>query len=297
MKEAFKSKVSLNAANIQMMTKINDILEEYQEKSYTLTLRQLYYQLVSRSIIPNSDKEYKRISKILGEGRMAGIIDWDAIEDRLCQPKYPYYYSGVVGAIVDVHDTYRLDRHDNQNVYVEVWIEKDALSSIFYNVTVKYGIKLMVNRGYSSISAMHDAYIRFLNQDKPLYILYFGDHDPSGKDMVRDIRDRLEEFGVCPEIKPCALNMDQIEEYNPPPDPAKITDPRAKWYIKEYGNHSWELDSLDPEVLTGLVKDNIESIIDMPAHRDLLIQEDMDRKALSRIARHISNNGYEEFLS
>ena len=285
-----------------MLLTINGILEEYVEKGYTLTLRQLYYQLVSRGIIPNADKEYKKISKVLGEGRMAGIVDWESIEDRLRRPKKPYVVAGIDDAIVDAWRTYRTDLHEMQpDAYVEVWIEKDALSSIVSRVTDPYCIRLMVNRGYSSISAMYDASKRFLRhgmkQGKNCVILYFGDHDPSGKDMVRDIKERLSEMGVDLEVRQCALNMDQIKKYNPPPDPAKITDPRAKWYIEQYGDKSWELDALRPEVLAALVTKNVESVIDVGLHERAVKSESNDRDKIWELSQRVKDKGIDVFLN
>ena len=262
---------------------INEIIEEYAEEGYKLTLRQLYYQLVSRDIIPNKVQEYAKLGKLLVKGRMAGVVDWEAIEDRIRVPFLPYWVHGVADAVDDTIEQYRLDRQDGQEVYIELWVEKDALSGVLKRITSHYHINLMVNRGYSSCTAMHDAYKRFKRQErqgKKVYILYLGDHDPSGLDMIRDIEDRLHEFGVNPTVKPIGLTMKQIEQYNPPPNPAKITDPRAKWYIQEHGNTSWEVDALNPKVLHQLVRKNVEKLIDMDMFNDQIGQEDEDKGKL-----------------
>ena len=111
-------------------------------------------------------------------------------------------------------------------------------------------------------------------------ILYLGDHDPSGLDMIRDIADRLEEFGVSPEVRPIGLTMTQIKKYNPPTNPAKITDPRAGWYIKQYGAKSWEVDALNPKILHALVKKNVEGLIDMQLFEEKIKQEEIDKEKL-----------------
>jgi hypothetical protein len=240
MKQKFIDKLKLSKSNKEMLNRINDILEEYVSDGYTLTLRQLYYQLVSRDIIPNNDKEYSKISNILKNGRMAGIVDWSSIEDRVRIPKLPYWVKNAKEAIKDTIEQYRIDRMKGQPRKLEIWVEKDALSNVLYRVSKKYHIRLMVNRGYSSISAMYEAYNRLSSGD---IILYFGDHDPSGMDMIRDINDRLQQFGIDIDVRPIALTMEQINEFNPPPNPAKITDPRSNWYIEKYGKTSWELNS------------------------------------------------------
>lgn len=280
MKEQFDYFSKLSKSNSILLTTINDILEEYKNDGYVLTLRQLYYQLVSKDIIPNNDKEYAKLSNILKKGRMCGIVDWAAIEDRVRVPKIPYYVDDIDDAINDTIRQYRLDRMKGQPRKVEIWVEKDALSNVLYRVSSKYHIRLMVNRGYSSVSAMYDAFKRLNNND---VILYFGDHDPSGMDMIRDVKERLNEFGLQIDVKPVALNMDQINEFNPPPNPAKITDPRAKWYINKYGPTSWELDALPPKELIRLTENAVQSIIDIDVYNNMIVEEQSQIKKLETL--------------
>ena len=287
MKESFRDDLRLSKKNQEQLQVVNSIIEEYAEQGYILTLRQLYYQLVSRDVIANKQSEYAKLSTLLVKGRMAGVVDWNAIEDRIRVPFIPYSVDDIDDAINDTINQYRLNRQDGQDVYIELWVEKDALSGVLKRITSKYHINLMVNRGYSSCSAMHDAYERLERQEsegKKTVILYLGDHDPSGLDMIRDIEERLNEFGVNPEVRQIGLTMKQIKKYNPPPNPAKITDPRARNYIAEFGNVSWEVDALTPEVLHKLVKDNVEELIDMDLFNDKLIQEEQDKEKLQEFA-------------
>jgi hypothetical protein len=287
MKEKFRDEVHLNKANLELLKTINEIIEDYREQGYKLTLRQLYYQLVSRDIIPNKTEEYAKLSIILVKGRMAGIVDWDAIEDRIRKPYIPYYSEDLEDALDDTIQQYRLDRMRNQPIYIECWVEKDALSGVLKRVTEEFHVRLMVNRGYSSASAMYDAYKRIRRANaygQDAVILYLGDHDPSGMDMIRDISDRLNEFGVSPTVSAIALTDEQIEKYNPPPNPAKVTDPRAKDYIARYGPTSWEVDALKPEVLHNLVTDAIGSIIDPNAFDDM---KDLEQKDIGRLRKLI----------
>jgi hypothetical protein len=293
-KEGFRMGLHLSSQNKERLTTINKIIEEYQKAGYKLTLRQLYYQLVSRDIIPNQQKEYAKLSTILVKGRMGGVVDWDAIEDRVRVPYLPYWVHDVPDAVQDAIDQYRLNRQAAQDTYIETWCEKDALSGVLKRVTSHYHVNLMVNRGYSSCSAMYDAYQRMklqIKYKKKVVCLYLGDFDPSGLDMVRDIKERLEEFGLkynSPDeleegaftIKHIALTKEQIDQYNPPKNPAKITDPRAKWYIQQYGNSSWEVDALNPETLHELIKKNVESLIDLKQFNAKIKQEEMDKKEL-----------------
>lgn len=283
MKEAFREKLGMGIKNIEQLKVVNNIINDYADKGYKLTLRQLYYQLVSRVIIENEKKEYAKLSILLVKGRMAGFVDWEAIEDRIRIPSRPYWVYDVEDAMNDTIKQYRLDRMRNQNIYIELWVEKDALSGVLKRITEYYGIYIMVNRGYSSCTAMHDAYERIKRQEdagKEIIILYLGDFDPSGLDMVRDIKERLEEFGVSPEVRQIALTMEQIKKYNPPPNYAKVTDPRAKSYIEKYGDTSWEVDALTPEILHVIVRENIEGLIDMNLFNELLAQEEEDKDEL-----------------
>jgi hypothetical protein len=294
MKEQFDNKLRLSNANKEKLALINTIIEEYQAQGYKLTLRQLYYQLVSRAVILNNSKEYAKLSTLLKAGRMAGIVDWDAIEDRVRVLKLPYWVFGIADALEDTINGYRLDRMKGQENYIELWLEKDALSGIIYRITSKYHVRLMVNRGYSSCTAMHAAYQRFnLHQDKygmnPI-ILYLGDHDPSGLDMDRDIRERLAEFGVDVTVKRIALTSEQVRKYKPPPNFAKFSDPRAYKYIAEFGKTSWEVDALKPDVLHQIVDDEIMELIDI----DLFLEQKKKEEEHKKILRDFAEKFKEE---
>ncbi len=190
--------IHLSRANIERLGIINKIIATYQAQGYRLTLRQLYYQLVSSDIIANKLAEYSKLSNLLKEGRMAGIVDWDAIEDRLRRPDRPACWDGPADIMEQVIKQYRRDRMEGQAIYVEVWVEKDALSGVLKRVTEKYGIPIIVNRGYSSATAMYDAHNRFVSagkQGQESKVIYIGDFDPSGQDMIRDITGRLMLYG------------------------------------------------------------------------------------------------------
>lgn len=285
-KEAINDRIRLGKDNRALLEKIVEITDDYMAQGYVMTLRQLYYQLVSRGIIPNKQSEYAKLSKILKEGRMSGTIDWEIIEDRLRRPKEPNKFTGVSDAIDTITQVFRLDRQTRQNTYIEVWCEKDALSNVLYRVTGRYSIPMMINRGYSSCTAMHDAYERIRDSGKDeSCILYLGDHDPSGLDMIRDVEDRLNEFGVFPEVVPIALTYEQIETYNPPPNPAKKTDPRSSEYLSNHGGYSWEVDALPPNVLHEIVEHAITTRMNMATYREILATEKEAREELVLLSR------------
>jgi hypothetical protein len=218
---------------------------------------------------------------------MFGVIDWEAIEDRTRRPYIPYSVFDVEDAINDIISQYRLNRMSNQDVYIEVWVEKDALSGVLKRITSKYHVHLIVNKGYGSCTALYDASQRIneaTSDGKKAYILYLGDFDPSGLNMVTDIRNRLSEFNCEVDVKRIALTSEQIKKYNPPPNPAKMTDPRAQSYVREFGNKSWEVDALNPETLNKLVTSEIEKLIDIDKYENIIQQEQDDKAELQRFA-------------
>lgn len=287
MKQKFRD-TSLNAKSMAYLKNINDIIEDYQSQGYNLTLRQLYYQLVTKNVISNHDREYKKLSRVLTEGRMAGLVDWDAIEDRLRRPQNVYTVTGVKDALKDTYRQYRLNRQSGQDTHIEVWVEKDAISSVLKRVTETYGINILVNRGYGSVTAIKDAYDRFgwriKDYGREVVILYLGDHDPSGLDMIRDINSRISEMLEIDELSnsfrivPIALTMKQIKKYNPPPNPAKITDTRSPAYIEQYGRVSWEVDALPPEVLNNILESSILDFLDVDTYKEQVKEESRQKK-------------------
>ena len=289
MKEQFRNQ-RFNTKSQDLLQKCISILHEYEQKQIKVTLRQLYYQLVARSFIPNIDKEYHKLSGLLTDARYNAIIDWDAIEDRIRIPYRHPQFDNVLDLIQCAKNSYRLDRWQNQNNYVEVFCEKDAISGVLNPITERWHVYLNVNRGYSSATAIYDASKRFLeHDDKTCVLLYLGDHDPSGLDMIRDIQDRLIEFGCSIEVIPIALTMAQIKQYNPPPNPAKITDSRAKGYINEFGNESWEVDALPPDVMNDLVNSTIKQYVDVEKMNMIKKQEINDMKQLEEFAKKLGN--------
>lgn len=292
MKEEFVSK-NFRPDRLRLIDTCNTIVDEYLAQRLRLTLRQLYYQLVSRNIIPNQERAYKNIGNLLSDARLAGMVDWDAIEDRIRVPLNPPEFTGLGQLVEAALYSYRLPRWNGQDCYVELWVEKDAISGVMAPLANQYHVTLMVNRGYSSQSAMYEASQRFLAKetekgrqtDRSCVLLYLGDHDPSGEDMVRDIQDRLDMFGASVEVTKIALTMEQVEQYNPPPNPAKLTDSRAQGYIDKHGAESWEVDALPPEVLRQLVEEAILEHLDAGKMNAVKVQEEMDKGKLKSFVK------------
>lgn len=274
---------------LETIAKMSAVLAEYQGR---VSVRQLYYQFVARGWIANSQRQYDRIQDIATKARYAGMIDWDHIEDRNREPKRPKEWESGASALDEVCSRFRLDRWAGQPFYVEAWVEKAALAGVLATVSVDYHITMMVNRGYSSASAMKESADRIRWRSKqgarPV-VIYLGDHDPSGEDMVRDIRERLVEFG-CPDwldVRKLALTMAQVEEYQCPPNPAKMTDSRAGAYVAKHGDESWELDALPPPVLEKMLSDAVKSYIDKPRMDAIISQENVIKTRLKRVAAQL----------
>lgn len=264
----------------------NAIIEEYAAQGYNLTLRQLYYQFVSRDYLPNTQQSYKRLGDIVSKARRAGLIDWEAIVDRTRNLQRLSTWESAPEIVRAVAEQFRLDRWANQPVYVEVWFEKDALMGVFERVAHRLRVPFFSCRGYTSDSEVWGAAqrLRRHRRGKDVVVLHFGDHDPSGIDMTRDIRDRLELFGARVEVRRLALNMDQIERYDPPPNPAKETDSRFESYQRLYGDESWELDALEPDVLARLVTAEVADLVDRDQWDRDCQEEQQAREELHAVA-------------
>lgn len=280
-KESFKH-VNFKPASLSLIEQCDAIIEEYQADGLRLTLRQLYYQLVSKNVIPNVERSYKNLSSLVTDARLAGMLDWDGIEDRVRQPRVPSEWDTIQDLVKSALHSFRLPRWADQDNYVELWVEKDALAGVLRPIAHEFHVTLMVNRGYSSASAMYESAARFNEHECNCTLLYLGDHDPSGEDMVRDVRERLEMFGASVRVRKIALTMQQVKKYKPPPNPAKVTDPRAAAYIAEFGEHSWEVDALPPRVLASTIRSELEALVDREKMDEVLEREEEAKKFLSK---------------
>jgi len=282
MKTAYKT-IRFHQKSYNQIVLCNRIIEDYQNQGLRLTLRQLYYQLVTRNEITNEEKSYSHLSGLVSNARLTGLMDWEAIEDRTRQPKRPNEFSNLKNLVEAAIWSYRLPRWEGQEYYAELWVEKDALAGVLSPLASEFHVTMMVNRGYSSQSAMSESAQRFNDHPDQIPILfYLGDHDPSGEDMVRDIQDRLVMFGVDEiEVVKIALTMDQINQYRPPPNPAKMKDPRSKKYVDQHGYSSWEVDALPPEVLSDIIRSAFEQIVD-EEKMDVIKQKENEDKARMR---------------
>lgn len=276
-------------ATLELVYEAENIIDEYEAAGYVLTLRQLYYQFVARDIIDNSVRSYKNLGNVITKARMAGLISWEAIEDRNRKHESFWFDEDELNPIRDLPNYIRFDRWDRQDFYIEVWVEKEALGNVIARACDPFLVPYMSCKGYLSASEAWRAGMRFrekLDDGNECILIHLGDHDPSGIDMTRDNKDRLDLFTEIPSgvtVERLALNMDQVHEYSPPSNPAKITDSRAKSYIRRFGRTSWELDALEPQVLERMIQDEFRQYIDMDAWEEVESAENEKRQMLKNI--------------
>jgi hypothetical protein len=292
-KEAFKH-INFRGGTLALIDKCNEIIRGYQAQGYDLTLRQVYYQLVSRDLLANQQKEYDRLGSIINDARLTGLIDWSAIVDRTRNIRGVATYDNPEELIARNVWQYSIDKWENQKYRLEVWIEKDALAGVFSRVCNRNQVDFFSCRGYTSQSEMYVAAKRhqgYIEAGQTPIILHFGDHDPSGIDMSRDIRERLEMFnyGEAIKVDRLALNMNQVKQYNPPPNPNKETDSRSPGYTRIYGAYSWELDALNPETLSALVEEAVDEFRDAALWQDKVAQETEERNLLISIKDNLTD--------
>lgn len=282
---------SFNDATLLIIDQANKIIKKYEAEGMNLTLRQLYYQFISGNLLENKQDSYRRLGKIISNARLTGLVDWSAIKDLTRNLRGTTHWTNPGQIVRAAARGFCLDHWEGQKYKPEVWIEKEALIGVIENICRELDVDYFACKGYVSQSEMWSASQRFelvyYNGQTPI-IIHLGDHDPSGIDMTRDIFDRQDLFLKdidCP-VERIALNMDQINKYDPPPNPAKLTDSRSEKYVQKYGNDSWELDALEPVVLRDLIKKAVLKYRDDNIYNDVLKQEREYLNILAKVEKN-----------
>ena len=281
------------------------IIKSFIIRGIVPTVRTVYYALVSKELIPNTRSAYQGLSKRLVKARKDGLVKWEWIADETRATRgrdYPLwepeeYAEAYVNHLFKNLGDFNLPRWLNQPYYAEVWIEKFALAATFMNWVGDLNVVLVPSRGYSSWTFLKDAAARFLTNadDKKAVILYFGDFDPSGKDIERFIAEALEWFGVEVEIKAIAVSEEQIERYNLPSTPEDVKeraklrrDPRFKDW--EHGMFRVELDALMafvPDEFERIVKESVSEYFDEEIYLLVLERQDEEQVEVWETAKHL----------
>lgn len=281
--------LTLRQSSLDTLGTVNAIVEQYESAGLSLTLRQLYYQMVAKGFIENNQREYDKLGRLVNQGRLQGLVSWSAIEDRTRSLRGLQTFETPESAVERVARSYRRDLWANQEWRPEVWIEKDALSGVIQGVCNRHRVDFFACRGHVSQSEMWRAGQRladYVQKGQRPIIFHLGDHDPSGVHMTQDNRDRLTMFaGVPVTVVRLALNMDQIEELKPVENPVKMTDTRKDDYIARFGTmSSWELDALDPAYIDRLIHENVDRLKDPDMWDRDLLREVQEREYLADIA-------------
>lgn len=284
---------------------VNEIIGEYDIK---LTVRQIYYRLVVGNVMPNTRSYYNSFDSILTTLRKKGLVDPAAIEDRSRQTiggdvqkiRTPEeFFKATLNYLKESWKDYDLPLWTSQESYIEVWLEKDALSALVSEVCNRYRVLLFPNRGYSSYTMIREAMPRLFLREQNQMILYFGDHDPSGLQAIDRIKKDLKEEDLPSEnVIPIALTMDQVKEHGLPSQPVKLSDTRAKWYIEKYGTREcWELDALPPDTLQAIVDKAIRDQINQQVWDKELEEIDEGQGEVKRMIDKLMNSLDEEELN
>jgi hypothetical protein len=268
------------------MAKIREVLYAVLQAENPMTVRQVFYQLVSRGVIAKTEGEYKQtVVRLLTIMRRAGNLPFGWIADNTRWMRKPRTYSSLEGMLALTAQTYRRALWDDQDTYVEIWLEKDALAGVVYEETGSWDVPLMVTRGYPSLSYLYEAAEAIAECGKPAHLFYFGDWDPSGVDITRAVEQGIREFAPNAEIvfERVAVTQRQVDELGLPTRPTKQTDSRSKNFTGE----SVEVDAIPLQVLRGLVRECIEKHIDRRALARTRKIEAAERETLAGIQQQI----------
>ncbi len=292
-----RRKWSWTAHRLDQTNEVVRVVNELQEW-WPLTLRQIYYRLVAGGRLENTRSRYNDLSKLIKQMRIDGMLPWDVMTDRTRRVSDKRGWADREDFVQEETRIF-LEGYDrcyvqDQELYVELWCEKDALSQVFERVTWPYCIRTVTCKGYDSITFLNDFRRRAraaMEREQVPVILYFGDMDPSGWQMLEATKQTLEEdfnlYGV--DYRRVALNPEQIVEYKLPhdPDAVKTTDSRCRSYVARFGDLAVELDALHPATLQSLARTAIESCFDMDAFREQMEIEKVERAKLAEIKERV----------
>ena len=270
----------------ELCEELYEIVREFKP----MTVRQIFYQAVSRGLIEKSEAEYKgTIIRLLTRMRKTGEMPFSWIADETRWVRRPTTFSSLEDALRITAETYRRSLWADTATRVEIWLEKEALAGVLYDVTHEWDVPLYVTRGYASLTYLYGAAEAIRESDKPTWIYYFGDYDPSGMDIFRNIvetmDDRLESFPLW--IERVAVTEEQIEDWDLPTRPTKRTDTRSKGFDGE----SVEVDAIHPDRLRLIAQQNIREHLDTHQVEQLEAIEDAERVTLQSMALGLADAG------
>jgi hypothetical protein len=261
-------------------------LRSIVEAMRPMTVRQVFYQATVRHIVEKTEQGYDKVQIALTNMRRARTMPYDWIVDFTRWQRKPRTFRDVTHALQETSRFYRKDLWGAAESYVEIWLEKDALSGVIMPVTSKFDVPLMVARGYASLSFLSEAAEYMEAEERPVYVYHLGDFDPSGIDAGEKIERTLRELAPTAEIhfERIAVTPEQIAAWNLPSRPTKQSDSRAKGF----GALSVELDAIDPNRLRDLADEAIGRHLPPHQFRVLMAAEESERQAIVAFVRGMS---------
>jgi hypothetical protein len=275
-----------------------DAIQRVVSAHYPMTVRQVFYQLVKLHLIEKTERDYNDVVvRLLTKLRLDGELPWQWIADSTRWMRKPTTYDDIEDALRETADSYRRALWRDHDVYVEVWLEKEALAGVLLAVTAQWDVPLMVTRGFASLSYLHSAAETIASVNKPTYLYYFGDYDPSGVEIDRNIERRLRQF-LAPDdgsmtFERVAVTPEQIRAYDLPTRPTKRTSHGRGLH---HGD-SVEVDALDPDDLRRLVEDRIVRHVDPQRLRVHQAAEDSERELLGGLPAMLRRDAPREAAS
>jgi len=280
----------------EQMDMLRHLIHQTVDEYKPMTVRQVFYQMVSKGAIGKTEGEYKStVGRLLVEMRKSGQLPYSWIADNTRWMRKPTTFDSVHQMLKNAARGYRLDLWRQQPHYVEVWLEKEALAGVLVDVTGEWDVPLMVTRGYSSLTFLHSAAEAIAAQSKPAYLYYFGDHDPSGVDITRNVEQTIREGAPGAEIhfEKIAVTRQQIDDMDLPTRPTKKTDSRSR----NFEGESVEVDAISPPVLRDLCRAAIEKHVDQDIYRNMRAIEEEERRQLKAWIKYLPGNmrdGYDD---
>ena len=256
-----------------------------------MTVRQVFYQLVGLGLIGKSEAEYHNVVvRLLARLRLEGRMPWSWITDGTRWMHKSVRYGSVEEALEATRRHYRRDYWRELDDYVEVWLEKDALAGVLFRVTDEWGVPLMVTRGFASLSYIHNAAETIERIGKPTHIYYFGDYDPSGVEIDRNLERRLREFAPGPRSTSngsrCEGSRSRSTRCRPGPRSAGPTTVGGCTRAR-----AWRSTPSRPRRSSSLVRSAIERHVDPARVAVLEAAEESERDAARWFARDAPRTG------
>jgi hypothetical protein len=251
-----------------------------------MTVRQVFYQATVRGIVEKVETGYSKVQVDLTKMRRDATLPYDWLADNTRWQRKPRTFDSVEQALQDTAALYRKSLWRDADCYVEVWLEKDALSGVILPITATFDVPLMVARGYASLSFLYSAAEHISALDVPAFIYHLGDFDPSGVNAGEKIEATLHELAPDAEIifERLAVTRAQIRDWRLPTRPTKKSDTRAKGF----GKISVELDAIDPNDLRDLVQQAIERHLPSQQYEVLKAAEESERKLIRKLVRQVT---------